>query len=176
MEKHTITEQQLLDLIDGKCSTTESRVIKDSLEASSTLSARYQELCYMHEALLKHNVVKTPKDFLENVMAGIKSKRLIVEGLFDSINKAGKKIFIVMIMLMMCTVYFASIDSISLDFSKLLTKSIALNTLKIDVSAIGKLFNDKIIINGFLFVGTVISLVLFDRVLLRPWFEARKSV
>ena len=175
MENHTITEQQLLDLIDGKCSTTESRIIKDSIEASPTLNTKYRELCYMHETMLKHNVVKTSKVFLENVMAGLESRKLIVEGLFDSINRTGKWLLTVVIVLMMVTIYFASIDSVSLDFSQLLTKSLEINTLKIDFSPVGKLFSDKIIINGFLFVGMLISLVLFDRVLLRPWFARRRS-
>ena len=176
MENHKITEQQLLDLIDVKCSTTESRIIKDSIEASPTLNTKYRELFYMHETMLKHNVVKTSKGFLENVMAGLESRKLMVEGMFDSINKMGLRLLTVVIALMMITIYFVSIDSISLDFSQLLTKSLELNTFKIDVSPVGKLFSDKIFLNGFLFVGMVISLVLFDRAVLKPWFEARKTV
>lgn len=177
MEQFTITEQQLLNFIDGNCSTDESRKIKDMIESSKVLEAQYNELLFMHKSLSQYPLVSAPDGFRDKVMANLSSKAISIEGLFDSINRLGLKLLVVVLILIGITVTFVASDSVALNLNGLLTNTTTvLETYNINVSPVNTLLGDKLILNGLLFVGTVFSLVLFDRVILKPWFSRRNRL
>lgn len=176
MEQFTITEQQLLNFIDGKCSTDESRKIKDMIESSKALEAQYNELLFMHKSLSQYPLVSAPDGFRDKVMANLSSKAISIEGLFDSINRLGLKLLVVVLILIAITVTFVASDSVALNLNNLLTNATVFDTYDVNVSPVNTLLGDKLILNGLLFVGTVFSLVLFDRVILKPWFLKRNQL
>ena len=175
MEKYSVTEQQLFDLIDGKCSIAESRKIKDAIDSSTELNAKYQRLLYMHQAMSNHNLVKTPNDFLDNVMNSLESRKFIIDGLFDSINKLGLKLLAFMLILMAITIYFVNNESIALNFDGLIKNTMLVENYNLNVNTVNTLLNDKLILNGLLFTGLLVTLLLFDKVVLKPWFTRRNS-
>lgn len=175
MEKYSITEQQLFNLIEGKCSTDESRKIKDSISSSPELKAKYQELLYMHQTMTRNNIVKTPNGFLDRVMSGLESKKFIVEDLFNSINKLGLKFIAMMAILMIVSIYFVANDAIALNFSGLIENATIVKDYNLDVIPVDSFLNDKIILNGLLFSGLIVMLLLFDKAVLKPFFSKRNA-
>jgi len=175
MEKYSITEQQLFNLIDGKCSTDESRKIKDSIDSSPELKAKYQEFLYMHQTMTSHNIVKTPSGFLDNVMAGLESRKFSVDGLFDSINKLGLKFIVLMAIIMIVSIYFVTNEVIVLNFTALIENATFVKDYNLDIIPVDTLFNDKLILNGLLFSGLMVTLLLFDKAVLKPWFAKRNA-
>jgi hypothetical protein len=169
MENHMITEQQLLDFIEGKLSTHESRSIKDVIASSGDINRKYQRLLYMQEVMSKHALIKTSDNFLETVMAGLETRKFSVEGLFDSINKLGLKLFLLISVIMVIAIYLTTNGSIMLNLDGV-ANSYDLNTLPV-----ATFLDDKLIVNGLLFSGLMMTLFLFDKVILKPWFSRRRA-
>jgi len=176
MEKHSITEQQLFDLIDGKCSADESRKIKNSIDASLDLKDQYQEFLLMHKTMSDHNIVKSPGGILDSIMSGLESRTFSVDGLFDSMNKLGIKLIVLMTILMTVSIYFVTNESIVLNFTGLIDNATLVQDYNLNSILVDSFLNDKLILNGMLFTGLIVTLILFDKAVLKPWFTRRSAL
>jgi hypothetical protein len=175
MEEFSITEQQLFHLIDGKCSADEARKIRDRIDSSKEVKDKYLELLLMNKTMSDHNLLNAPQGFLESVMSGLESRKFIVEDLFDSINKLGLKFIVLMSLMMFATLYYVTNEAIPLNFNRLIENTTIVKDYGLETTPIDTFLNDKLIVNGMLFFGLIVTLILFDKVILKPWFKNRST-
>jgi len=167
MEK--ITDDQLLNFLDGSSSEAERDNIKKLISSNLELKKRAEELQIIDNFLQRQNKIETPsKNFTEKVMSGLHAQPSFT---FLS-PRNGFLLLVGLIVASGLAVVMASTNSFdqwhpffNLDQIPLKNNWVKLPTsIPIDVKQVVKLF---------VMVNIVIGFILLDRTILRPIFQKR---
>lgn len=167
-----ITDELLLDYIDGLLNDDEvNEVEKACLEPKIAL--RLEELKKADQLMMMTSALEMPsKNFSSKVMANL-DKPMIKSVPYS--RKNGLIILILALLTVIAGSLYMTESMITLD----LFDSVELNQLNHVVEMpsveLPESFNLKILTDGLLFSVLVLSLLLLDKVVLRPFFRSRRA-
>jgi hypothetical protein len=167
--KHTspISEDQLLDYLDGTLNPTEAEEVKQALAQSPLLQKRYDMLRALHSQLQNLKVEEPSRNFT-NVVMGRLNQYPLQKG-FSFLNSilllAGVLIAVAIATLLVSKGFFDGSTSINLneiDIPKLQEQK--LPSFSID---------GKLMVNIIIILNLAIAFVVLDRAILKPYFRNR---
>jgi len=164
-----LTDDQLLDFLDGTGHETEKEEIKNAVIASDVVKRRMQALEAVHRYLKRQHGLESPsKNFTEKVMAGLHSKTSFA-------FLSPKNGLLLLLGLMVASgIAIPLMSSGAFDqwhtFFTLGQVPIKNNWVKLPASIP---FDLKVVVKLFLILNIIVGFVLLDRTILRPIFQKR---
>ncbi len=164
-----LTDDQLLDFIDGKGNEAERDSIKKLISSNVEVKKRVDELQAIHNFLQRQNKIEQPsKNFTEKVMSGLHARPS-----FSFLSPRNGLLLLIGLMvasgLAIMLVSAGSFDQWHTIF-KIGQVPIKNNLLKLPAAIP---FDLKLIVKIFVMINIVIAFVLLDRTILRPIFQKR---
>jgi hypothetical protein len=169
MIMENLTDDQLLNYLDGISSEAEKENIKKLISSRAEIKKRIAELQAVHNFLLKQNKIEQPpKNFTEKVMSGLHARPSFT---FLSPRNG----FLLLVGLMVASVLsILLLDAGSFDqwhtFFNLEQMPIKNNWVKLPTSIP---FDLKQVVKIFVLLNLIIGFILLDRTILRPIFQKR---
>lgn len=161
MKAKEITDEQLLDYLDGNINQPDRELLTKIIEEHPEVKARLRDLEQVDSILSEMTVKQTSAQFVTSVMDDLKNKPY-------SIKKGGFLIVLVAIFTVLLGAYFTVSDMIDLsiikqeDYYSQLWQYIP-NTI-----------NLKTLNTVLLGALSLFSLLIFDKTVLKPFFQKRK--
>jgi hypothetical protein len=171
MENINITDDQLLNFLDGMGTESELKGLREAINKNPSAQKRLRELETVHFFLQNQKGLEQPsKNFTDKVMEGLHTKPSFT---FFS-PKNGLILFVGLIVasgLAMTLLSAGSFDQLHtiFNFNSLPVKT---DVIKIP-SAIP--FDVKVFVKVFVMLNLAIALILLDRTILRPIFQKRSE-
>ncbi|MTI21826.1 hypothetical protein E1176_12410 [Fulvivirga sp. RKSG066] len=154
-----ITHEKLLDYIDGTLDRHESLQLEEKISKDSSLAQQYQELLQIDSALQHLEIHKPSADMAKRVMVSISN---------PGIKRSSIYLMIITCLTVICGSYFMAEGMIDLTMLEQISYLSAIESYLPDS------INYKLISNSLLFVLTIFGLVIFDKLILRPYFKKRQ--
>ena len=166
-----ITDELLLDYIDGSLSAEQAARVKEALNDPG-IAERLRELEQIDQ-LLHIQLLETPsKNFTSKVMANL------YKPIADRPYYSRKNGFIVLTLALLTVIagsLFMTESVVTID----LFNSVDLNQYNAPIEMpeinMPEAVNLKILTDGLLFTMVILALLLLDRVVLRPFFRSRRT-
>ncbi|MTI41700.1 hypothetical protein [Fulvivirga lutimaris] len=168
MENMNISDEELLDFIDGNSSSSEKKKIENILENDADLNERVK-MFSKSEGLLKNEIKSSPS---RNFTAMVMDR---VTALKNPYHKGGIAIWILtLISVMACSYFLTDITlNINLDFIDQYIPELPIIDTPTDIKVdqpFNMLLISKVLLYGMLFI----ALMLLDKTVLRPYFKNRQ--
>lgn len=164
----SITDEILLEYLDGTIPAKEAEYIKEFLENNADLKARLKELKLADQIMM--DKIQTPSpSFTETVLDRIART---AHAPVLNMNK-----FLIVVGAMLTVVlgsYFITDSMIDLDLGLNLNDTI-IEYVNIPAVDVPKDVNLKLVNQVFLYSISFLILLIFDRAVLRPYFKRRKE-
>ena len=169
MIMENLTDDQLLNFLDGTGSEAERVKVKQFISSNADMMKRLGELQAVHAFLLKQNKIEQPsKTFTEKVMSSLHARQT-----FTFLSPRNGLLLLVGLMvasgLAIMLVSSGSFDQWHTFFS-IGQIPIKNNLVKLPTSIP---FDLKLTVKIFVMINVVIGFVLLDRTILRPFFQKR---
>jgi len=161
MKAKEITDEQLLDYLDGNMKQPERELLTQIIEKHPEVKARLQDLEHVDSMLSEMAVKKTSAHFVSSVMEDLKNKPY-------SIKKGGFLIVLVAFFTVLLGAYYTVGDMIDLSIIK---QDDYFSQLR---QYIPNTINLKTINTVLLGALSLFSLLIFDKTVLKPFFQKRK--
>lgn len=170
--KENITDDLLLDYIDGVLSEKEAQIIKEEIAHNDDVKLRFEHLKQM-DSQLQHLKLSMPSDiFSAQIMMDL--TRSIYE-----INRRSRLNGLIILLIGLITVIvgaiFISQGLSDVSFNQYLDTTSAGNLIKLPVKEVSFAFDIGIITQGLLFILVILSLLIIDRIVLKPYFKSRRT-
>jgi anti-sigma factor RsiW len=173
-----LTDEQLFDYIDGSCPAAEEQLYKAHLAGCADCRALYDEYRAVDAQLAALALEPAPVQFTDKLMVAWKSAQPVQ---VPVAYRRSKTIFWAL-PVAACALLF--ILFFSLWFAGQLPASAQENAFALDaalpgislgVSSLSSFFQQEWLLNGFLLVNAVLGLLLFDKLVLKPFFEKKRQ-
>ena len=155
MQTQDITDEKLLDYIDKTLTQEEMQQISQLLENNSELAARWKNLSRVNAALEHKPLRRTSFDFTANVMQSIEEAR-------PGYKKGGIIILIITLLTIVAGSVYMVEGMINLEVINQLPDYLNIKDYAPDAVSL------KTLNLGLLFLLSILSLLLLDKVVLRP--------
>ena len=166
-----VTDEKILDYIDGNLSNDERRSIKLLLEENEELRERYNLLLEVHESLKKVEVKSPPSNFVSLVMQSV-----LNQGAEDSKFFSKSRIIVLSILLFafIGTLYFLAINYMP-SAENLVADEVTIRDRTMNLSPIANFLSSDTLFKIVFYVNGFVCLFLFERAILKPYFMRRKQ-
>lgn len=173
-----LTDEQLFDYIDGSCPAAEAQLYKTHLAGCTDCRALYDEYRAVDAQLAAFALEPAPVQFTDQLMDAWASAQPVPAAV---VRRRSKTIFWAL-PLAACALLFAM--CFALWFAGELPASLWENAFALDPkmpnflldgSGLIGFFQQEWLLNGFLLVNAVLGLLLFDKLVLKPFFEKRRQ-
>ena len=164
-----VTDDLLLDFIDGGLDSSQHKMVEDALESDIMLQLRLEELQNLDIVLSSGDIVQPSKNFTQNVMAGLDKPG-------TQSYTPGKNAFIILA-LGLITVLLGSftLSGVLPEFNLSIGNLPDIEGFAFpDISRSISLSLESIVY-GLLFVLSILSLLFLDRLVLKPYFHNRRT-
>ena len=167
-----ITDELLLDYIDGSLSSKQKELIEYIIDENKEVREKLNELQKM-DSLLSHITLDIPpENFTAKVMGDLSAS------IYEINRKArlnGLIILLFGILTVLVGATFISDGFNNLSFTSDISTDPITNVLELAPKEIPVTLNMGIFSQGLLFLLLILSLLILDRVVLRPYFKNRRS-
>lgn len=164
-----ITDDELLDFLDGNGNEGDRARIENSISADVTIRKRFEELQLVHRFLQTSTLSSPSKNFTQQVMGNLHSRPA-------SFLLSPKNGLILLVGLLIASLLALTLISsgtfdqwhglLPFDSSALKNKWVALpSSVPFDI---------KVFVKGVVLINAALALLLLDRTILRPYFHRRK--
>jgi len=170
-----ITDKEILDLIDGNLIEDKANDLLNQINADEELKQRYNVLKTVDSSLINQNLPDVPNRFADMVMSNLNKKLTPEISNMDIFRK--KNLFIVLGIIFMCFiagVVLLSQFSLSQVLPTLEPQEITLQDKTISFDP-GNFFNQEWFFKGFIYLNAFLTIFLFERAILRPYFKQRRQ-
>lgn len=167
-------DDELLAYLDGKLSDSQARSLKAKLEASPDLEARLRDLRMIHNVLGKGKLESPSTNFTHRVMNGLHHApaRTGLSPRNGLLLFVGTMVAVGILSLLISGGMFDNIGG-SISLEQVPLDKIPGSTKVFDGGPIA--FSGKWMINALMMFILGLGFVLFDRTVLRPWFQRRSA-
>jgi|GEM_PF-3114013 len=171
-----LTDEQLFDYIDGSCPAAEGQLYKIHLAGCADCRALYEEYRAVDAQLAAFVLEPAPVQFTDQVMdAWVASQPAPVR----VASRRSKTIFWAL-PVAACTLLFITFFSLwfqlpASERENAFSLDANLPALSLDVSGLTSFFQQEWLMNGFLLLNAVLGLLLFDKLVLKPFFEKKRQ-
>jgi hypothetical protein len=172
-----ITDNELLDLIDGNLTSDKEKELRSVIENDPDLKARFELLTSVDMALIEQKELNPSISFTEMVMANL-NKKLAPASIYHN-GFWRKNLFVVgtiIVIVFFAGIMLLSIPSLSNVLPVVQPQDITIfeRTINIDPGKI-TFFNQELFIKGLVYLNAFLLLFLLDRAVLRPYFKNKSQ-
>ncbi len=162
----------LIRYLDGDLSAGEKEVVERDLLSAEPGRQRLEYLQSIHTYLKKRARLEMPsKNFTEKVLDGLTTVQ------FRSSLSYKRGLLLLLGTLLASGIALALLSAGVFDAPTTpLLVDAPIDSELFKVPTISIPFNGKLIVNGIIFLNLGLAFVLFDRTVLRPWFQKRTSM
>ena len=171
-----LTDEQLFDYIDGSCSAAEGQLYKTHLAGCAGCRALYDEYRAVDAQLAAFALEPAPVQFTDKLMDAWAVSQPVQAPVAYHRSKtifwalpvaASALLFIVFFSVWFAGQVPAQENTPALDAT--------LSGVSLGVSGLASFFQQEWLLNGFLLVNAVLGLLLFDKLMLKPFFEKKRQ-
>jgi anti-sigma factor RsiW len=176
-----LTDEQFFDYIDGSCSAAERQLYQTHLAGCTGCRALYDEYRAVDAQLAAFALQPAPVQFTDKLMETWAASQPVQPVQAPVAYRRSKTIFWAL-PVAACALLF--VVFFSLWFAGQLPASAQENPVALDatlsgvslgVSGLASFFQQEWLLNGFLLVNAVLGLLLFDKLVLKPFFEKKRQ-
>ena len=173
-----LTDEQLFDYIDGSCSAVEGQSYKVHLDSCADCQALYDEYRAVDAQLVALALEPAPVHFTDRLMDTWASVQPVQA---PAVYRRSKSVFWAL-PVAACALLF--IAFFSLWFTGQLPAFVqddafSLNDnlpgVSLGINGLANFFQQEWLLNGFLLINAVLGLLLFDKLVLKPFFEKKRQ-
>ncbi len=173
-----LTDEQLFDYLDGSCTAEEREVCREHLAACSQCQALYDEYRLIDVQLTAIALERAPEHFTETLIdAWQASKQVDATWTY----RRSKSLFWAAAMaactlLVIAFYYLTATQQMPAQVQEqTYTISTKLPGVALNISILTSIFQQEWLVNGFLLVNVLLALLLFDKLMLKPFFEKKRQ-
>jgi anti-sigma factor RsiW len=173
-----LTDEQLFDYIDGSCSAAEGQLYQTHLAGCAGCRALYDEYRAVDAQLAAFALKPAPVQFTDKLMDAWANAQPVQAPVA---YRRSKTIFwalpvaaCALLFILFFSLWFAGQlpasaqeDAFALDAT--------LSGVSLGVNGLTNFFQQEWLLNGFLLVNAVLGLLLFDKLVLKPFFEKKRQ-
>lgn len=164
-----ITDEELLDFLDGKSSTGDRARIENTMAVNSSVKKRIEELQAVHLFLQTQNTLVHPsKKFTNKVMENLHRQSAAILS-----PKNGMLLLLGILVASGLALALVSTGTFDHWQGTLPFDASSLKNKWIDVPS-SLPFDIKVFVKGIVLLNAVLALLLLDRTILRPFFQNRR--
>ena len=166
-----ITNDTILEYIDGKLSAEERREIENLMDTDPDIKNRFEALSSIDSTLQHDNLRSPSSNFVSQVMQSILSPDVEQEHFF---NKTRYFVLGLIVLAFLSTVYFFAIKFFP-SLSGLVAEEVTISNQTVDLKPAAQLLNTDLIFKLVFYVNGIVCLLLFERAILKPLFMRRRQ-
>jgi hypothetical protein len=166
-----ITDDTLLEYLDGKFSNAERLSIKTLIETDPDLKKRYETLRSINTTLKLDNVRSPSGIFVRQVMRSILRPDVQQERFF---NNTRYFVLGLIILAFLSTIYFLAIKFYP-SLSGLIANKVTVSNKTIYLEPAVQLLSTDLIFKLVFYVNGIVGLLLFEKAILSPFFLRRRQ-
>ena len=165
------TEETILKYLDGLLSKEEETNLLAAIQHDEELEELFARHSQIHSAL-KNQIQESPSSsFAERVMASIEHLELAKTRFF---NKSRLFVIALVSLILLSTVYYLGMKFYP-TLGSALASELSLRQFRIDLNPARNFLDSNTLFKIVFYVNGVISLLLLDRAVLKPYFNRRKE-
>jgi hypothetical protein len=167
----SITDEQLLDYINGDLSDTQVEQIRQIINLNTEVKDRYETL-KISESKLGELLIQSPSsNFVSRVMSSVLEGAEAHEKFF---NRSRYFVIALIGLALIGTIYFFTIQFYP-TLSGLFVEELTISDKTVDLSPAKQLLDTDLIFKLVFYVNGIVGLLLFERAILKPYFMRRKQ-
>jgi hypothetical protein len=165
------TEEDIIKYLDGELSAAETTAFESELKVDKSFADTYERHQAIHSSLLQASLSSPSPEFDHGVMRSLTSLQ-ISDGKF--FNKTRIYVLALIVIAVGTTLYYLSTQFYpSLGIS--MANEITLRNITFDLHSTQRLLSSDLLFKIVFYTNGLISLLLLDRGILKPFFERRKQ-
>jgi len=165
------TEDIILKYLDGDLSDHEAGLFEKEVKKDLALAQLYTHHKAIHNLLLNEESSSPSPEFLNKVMKSIATVNFYESKFF---NKTRLFVLLLIAFAVATTFYYFTINFYpSMDGA--LSNKITLRDFTVDLQPAQQLLSSTILFKVVFYVNGLVSLLLFDRAILKPYFSRRRE-
>ena len=169
-----LSDDVLLDYLDGHLSNEEMLTVETACK-QQPWADRLKELTKLHQSLSftlsEDHLMATPINFSESVMASINKTAIVPDAIM---TRRGFILLITMILMVLGGAFFISNSQLKLSLPNSYTSNQLTELIQLD--ALPSSLNIGGFMNALMFALVICSLILLDRLVLKPYFKKRRAI
>lgn len=165
-----ISDEQLLEYIDGTLNAEQNRRIEEALQ-DKTVAARLKELKQIDQLLSSVQQEQPRQNFTAYVMANL-DKPIVTRSVYS--KKNGLFLIILALLTVVAGSLYMTESFVNFDISNSLNVDQLNAPFEIPDVEVSGAINLKMVTDGLLFSIVILALLLLDRVVLKPFFRNRR--
>jgi predicted anti-sigma-YlaC factor YlaD len=173
-----LSDEQLFDLVDGACAAEDQLLYKTHLAQCPYCRALYEEYCAVDAQVSAMVLERAPDGFTEKLMGAWESGE---QTQVTWAYRQSKTIFLAAAMaactLLALALYYLTVTrQIPVEVQN--TASSVTNQmpgLSLNMGLLTDVFQQQWLLNGFMLLNGLLALVLFDKMVLKPFFEKKRQ-
>lgn len=172
-QKYTTTDEQLMNYIDGLSDAAEVELIEKALSTDQNTKERYKDLVTANDWLVGQDMIKPSAGFSKNIMQQIAS-----EAALQLESSVFKKNGLLILLVSICTVVIGSVFMVDAALELTAPKLESMNLfdkISIPQLSLSQTIDFRLLSQASLFLLTILSLMIFDKAILKPYFLRRRA-
>ena len=167
----SITDEQLLDYLDGNLNDSESALIDKAVQEDIQLQTRLEQLKFVDSSLASMPAEHPSSNFVSQVMNSVFRGSEEPESFF---NRSRYFVLGLIGLALIGTLYFFAIKFYP-DLSGIVADEVTIQDKTVDLSPANQILNTDLIFKLVFYVNGIVGLLLFERAILKPYFMRRKQ-
>ena len=166
-----LTEDIILQYLDGELSANEKIAFEEALAKDPDITRSFNYYKLMQESMSKQSLSSPSDDFADKVMNSIIPYKKVEPSFF---NRTQIVALVLILLAVSTSIYYFTAHFYPTP-GTLLTDQITLKNFTINLQPVQKILSSDLIFKMILYVNGFISLLLFDRAVLKPYFTKRRK-
>ena len=165
------TEEIIIKYLDGELSKQEVILFEDELKGNKPFAELYERHLGIHSQLSAEKLASPSANFTNKVMQSVATLRLS-DGKF--FNRTRFYVLILIAIAVATTLYYLSAQFYP-SVGDALTNEITLKQFTLNIEPAQQILSTDLLFKIVFYVNGLISLLLLDRAILKPYFARRKQ-
>lgn len=170
-KKMKFTEEIITKYLDGELSQQEVLLFEEELKIDSAFAELYRRHMGIHKSLLKSQLSKPSANFTNRVMQSV-ALLSVSDGKF--FNKTRMYVLLLIVIAVATTLYYIS-SQFYPSLGNALSNEITLKEFTFNLQPAQQILSTDLVFKIVFYVNGLISLLLLDRAILKPYFARRKQ-
>jgi hypothetical protein len=171
VDKMKFTEEIIIRYLDGELSQQEVQSFEEELKIDKTFADLYERHIAIHNSLSNNKLSSPTPDFTSRVMQSVASLKFSNAKFF---NKTRLYVLLLIAIAVATTLYYIS-SQFYPAIGGALTNEITLKSFTLNLQPAQQLLSSDLIFKIVFYVNGLVSLLLLDRAVLKPYFARRKQ-
>ena len=165
------TEENIIRYLDGELSSAERQLVEDEIKINSSFSELLKHHDTIHSTLNEGTLKSPSQNFLSEVMSSVRTSSFAESKFF---NRTRIIVLSIIFVAVATSLYYLSMKFYP-TLGGTLSNEINLKDVTLNLQPAQKILDSDILFKVVFYVNGLVSLLLLDRAILKPYFARRKQ-